>query len=76
MIYSDEALLSVRVESMANNTKKTVVNGGWIARNAKSGKFVAVGTNASTSKSNPKTVKTIKEVSSKRGVALQRLADR
>lgn len=61
---------------MANNTKKTVVKGGWISRDAKDGRLIAVGTNTYTSKSNPKTVKTIKEVSSKRGVALQRLADR
>lgn len=61
---------------MATNTKKTTVKGGWVARNAKSGKLVSVGSSSGTFKGKPKTIDTVKEVSSKREAALKRLADR
>lgn len=61
---------------MATDIKKTTVKGGYIARNAKSGRLVEVGTSAGAKKASEITFATVKSASEKRKAALKRLADR
>ncbi|WP_158274024.1 hypothetical protein [Allosediminivita pacifica] len=49
---------------------------GWIARDAETGRFVAVGTENGVSRKTPKTEALLKEVSSRRNAALKRLVNR
>jgi len=57
-------------------TERTTVNGGWVKREARSGRFVEVGTENGTAKARPKSEAAAKEAASKRAEALQRLANR
>ena len=52
------------------------VKGGWVKRDAITGQFVEVRTAESSSKATPKTEHVLKETSSRRSLALSRLADR
>ncbi|MEM7101468.1 MAG: hypothetical protein AAF541_24680 [Pseudomonadota bacterium] len=61
---------------MANASKKTSVKGGYIARSAKTGRFVEVGSSSGVWKSKPKSVAAVKGASEKRKNALKRLANR
>ena len=61
---------------MKASTTKTTVKGGWIARETRSGQFVAVKNGTKVSKSSSSSKLTIQEVSNRRGAALKRLADR
>ena len=56
--------------------KKEAVKGGWIARNAKTGRFVSVTSKSGTRKSSAASVETMKEIAEKRKDALKRLSDR
>ncbi|PTX48325.1 hypothetical protein [Allosediminivita pacifica] len=55
---------------------KTTLKDGWIARDAETGRFVAVGTENGVSRKTPKTEALLKEVSSRRNAALKRLVNR
>lgn len=61
---------------MAKAVNKTQAKGGRDARNAATGRAIFVGTVSDVSKKNPKTSSTVKEISSRRRSALQRLANR
>jgi hypothetical protein len=61
---------------MKKRLKTTSVKGGWIKRDAATGRFVEVGTYKSVAKASQKTQTVIREASSKRSSALKRLADR
>lgn len=61
---------------MTSTLKKTPVEGGWIARDAKTGQFVSVGTSKGVKTKSLKSEATIKEVSKRRRDALKRLVDR
>jgi len=61
---------------MGTTTKKTTVKGGWVARSALNGRFIAVGTDKGVYKKGGKTASTVKDVSQRRSAALKRLADR
>ncbi|WP_171179757.1 hypothetical protein [Ruegeria sp. HKCCD8929] len=61
---------------MTIRANKTTVKGGYIARSAKSGRFVEVGSSSGVFKATTKTVSVVKGASEKRKSALKRLADR
>jgi hypothetical protein len=54
----------------------TPVKGGYVTRDAKSGRFLTVQGSSGTSKSGPKSEEIVKKTSTKRREALKRLADR
>ena len=59
-----------------SSSKTTQVNGGWIKREERSGRFVEVHTSKGGAKASPKSASALTQASSKRGEALKRLADR
>lgn len=61
---------------MKKTSVTTPVKGGWVKREAGTGRFVEVRTARGTSKVTPKTQSVLKETSSRRRSALSRLADR
>ncbi|MEC7763280.1 MAG: hypothetical protein VX874_15365 [Pseudomonadota bacterium] len=61
---------------MPKDTVKERVSGGWVGRNAKTGRFTVVKSKAGSSKASSVSEAEAKLISSKRGAALQRLADR
>lgn len=52
------------------------VKGGWVTRDASTGRFIEVRTEKGVSRSSSETRTTVKEASSRRSAALKRLADR
>ena len=63
-------------QSKKDHAQVMVVNGGWVARDAKTGRFVEVGTNSGIYKSTTSSSMSAKMASSLRSAALKRLADR
>ncbi len=61
---------------MNSKTEKTKVEGGWVARDAKTGRFVMVKSGKTTAKASARTISQIKDVSQKRSAALKRLVNR
>ena len=61
---------------MAQVMMKKTVKGGWVARDAKSGEFVAVGTDSTVSHKSFKSEDVAKLASRRRSAALERLKDR
>ncbi len=61
---------------MPKNSNTTPVKGGWIKRDASTGRFVEVQTSKGVAKASPKSVLVVKGASSKRSGALKRLANR
>lgn len=61
---------------MKKTSVATPVKGGWVMREASTGRFMEVRTAKGASKANTKTQSVVKDVSSKRRSALTRLADR
>jgi hypothetical protein len=61
---------------MKNRTETKPVKGGWVKRDAASGRFIEVVTPKGVSKSSRKTGAAVKQASSKRSAALKRLANR
>ncbi len=61
---------------MAKKLVKETVKGGWVARSAKTGRFVEAGTVKGISKSSTKTGRVLKEASARHSDALKRLVDR
>jgi hypothetical protein len=61
---------------MPEQTEKTSVQGGWIKRDAASGRFVEVGTGKRVFKGTPKSASAVANATEKRSEALKRLADR
>ncbi|WP_299943234.1 hypothetical protein [uncultured Ruegeria sp.] len=61
---------------MATAAKKTTVKGGYIVRDAKTGRFTEVKSSSGVKKPGFKSVSAVKEASKKRHSALKRLADR
>lgn len=61
---------------MKNQTETKPVKGGWVTRDAASGRFMEVRTTEGVSKAGVKTRSSVREASSKRSAALKRLADR
>ncbi len=57
-------------------TKTTKVTGGWVARNATTGKLVSVTSDAGTANAKPKSESVVKDASKRRNEALHRLANR
>jgi len=56
--------------------EKVAVNGGWVKRDASSGRFKEVGTSSHVAKASAASEATVKEASSRQSAALKRLADR
>jgi hypothetical protein len=61
---------------MKKPSKTTTVKGGWVKREAATGRLTEVGTATGVAKPSSKTEATVKEASSRRSSALRRLADR
>lgn len=63
---------------MASNKRSetTPVDGGWVKREAATGRFMEVVTKKGVKKASSKTEAATREASSKRSSALKRLADR
>ena len=61
---------------MKSLSKIIPVTGGWIKRDAQTGRFVEVGTPKGVSKATEKTQSAVEEASARRKDALKRLADR
>ena len=61
---------------MTKTSTITPVKGGWVKREARTGRFVEVQTTKGASKATAKTRAVLKDISSKRTAALKRLADR
>lgn len=61
---------------MSNDTVKKRVAGGWVGRNAKTGRFTVVESKSGSFRASSVSETEAKLISSKRGAALQRLADR
>ena len=61
---------------MATAAKKTTVKGGYIVRDAKTGRLPEVKSSSGVKKPGFKSVSAVKEASKKRHSALKRLADR
>lgn len=61
---------------MTMSSKTTSVKGGWIKRDAVTGRFIEVHTSKGAAKASPKSGHSVKEASSKRRSALKRLANR
>lgn len=61
---------------MKKNAVTKPVKGGWVKREASTGRFVEVRTATSASKATAKTESVLKETSSRRSLALSRLANR
>jgi hypothetical protein len=56
--------------------EKVAVSGGWVKRDATSGRFKEVGTSRGVAKASAASEATVKEASSRQSAALKRLADR
>ena len=56
--------------------KESNVKGGWVARDPRTGRFIAVTSKTGTKKSSASSVTVLKRASEKRKDALKRLADR
>ncbi len=61
---------------MTKRFETTPVKGGWVKREAVSGRFIEVVTSKGVAKASSKTEAAVREASSKRNSALRRLADR
>lgn len=61
---------------MADRQTETPVKGGWLKRDAATGRFMEVRTDKSVSKATSASRSVVKEASSRRKAALKRLADR
>lgn len=61
---------------MTQAVTKKPVKGGWVARHAKSGAFVAVGTDSTVSHKSDKSEAAAKLAARRRHAALERLKDR
>ncbi|RVV96560.1 hypothetical protein EKE94_18105 [Mesobaculum littorinae] len=61
---------------MKKTSVTTPVKGGWVTREAGTGRFVKVRTANSASRANTKTGDILKETAARRSAALARLADR
>lgn len=57
-------------------TTKTPVKGGWVERDATSGRLIQASGTRGSSKLTPRSDAAAKEASSRRSAALKRLADR
>ena len=61
---------------MKKSTKTTPIKGGWVERDAKTGRFMEVRTSKGTEKASARSEAAVAKTSSKRSSALRRLADR
>lgn len=61
---------------MAKGSDTKAVKGGWVTRDASTGRFIEVRTEKGVSKVSSETRTTVKDASSRRSAALKRLADR
>ena len=61
---------------MKKTTRTTPVKGGWVKRDAATGRFLEVSTVNGAAKASPASEAAVSKASSKRGAALRRLADR
>lgn len=62
--------------SLKKRSETTAVNGGWVKREAGTGRFIEVTTKKGVAKASPRTQAAVREASSKRSSALKRLGDR
>lgn len=61
---------------MAKKPTETPVKGGWVKREAATGRFMEVRTGEGVSKATSASRSTVKEASKRRNAALKRLAER
>lgn len=61
---------------MAKGSDTKPVKGGWVTRDASTGRFIEVRTEKGVSKVSSESQTSVKEASSRRSAALKRLADR
>ena len=61
---------------MAHKTKTTPVKGGWVKRDASTGRFLAVHSSKGTEQASKVSALAIKDVSNSRRDAMKRLANR
>lgn len=59
-----------------SSAEKTPVKGGWVSRDSRSGRLIAVSSESGTSHSSDKSVAATLSASARRSEALKRLADR
>lgn len=63
-------------DSAHDETEVTPVKGGWIKRNAKTGRFIEVQSEQGIAKASPRSESCVRNASSLRHEALKRLANR
>jgi hypothetical protein len=61
---------------MKKTTRTTPVKGGWVKRDAATGRFVEVRTDKGAAKASAASTAAVRKASSRRAAALRRLADR
>lgn len=61
---------------MAEKPRETPVKGGWVKRDAATGKLVEVRTDKGVSRTSAESRSAVEEASKRRNAALKRLADR
>jgi len=64
------------IRTMKKRSETTPVKGGWVKREAATGRFMEVVTHKGAAKASSKTEATVREASFRRSSALKRLADR
>ncbi len=74
--YQWHACSAASDHSMKTTTRTTSVTGGWIKRDAATGRFVEVRTDRGAAKASAASEAAVRKASSRRGAALRRLADR
>ena len=61
---------------MKKRAEVTPMKGGWVKRDASTGRLIEVGTAQGVSRASAKSGEVIKSISARRSAALKRLADR